>query len=66
MMGCQNSTHSLKVEVPANLMQPCADLQEVGGTTGKDFMLWGVDTVAKYNECAAQNDAWIEIGKALK
>ena len=47
-------------------MQPCAQLHEVGGITGKDFMLWGVDTVAKYNECAAQNDAWIEIGKALK
>ncbi len=47
-------------------MQPCQQLQEVQGTTGKDFMLWGVDTVAKYNECAAQNDAWIEIGKALK
>ena len=66
LMGCQNSTRLSKVEVPANLMQPCQQLQEVQGTTGKDFMLWGVDTVAKYNDCAAQNDAWIKIGKALK
>ena len=66
LMGCQNSTRLSKVEVPANLMQPCAELQEVQGTTGKDFMLWGLDTIAKYNDCAAKNDAWIGIGKALK
>ena len=24
------------------------------------------DTVAKHNECALQNDAWIKIGKALQ
>ena len=66
LMGCHSSTRLSKVEVPANLMQPCQQLQEVRGTTGKHFMLWGVDTVAKYNDCAAQNDAWIGIGKALK
>ena len=66
LMGCQNSTRLSKVEVPANLMQQCAELQEVQGTTGKDFMLWGLDTIAKYNDCAAKNDTWIGIGKALK
>ena len=47
-------------------MQPYPQLNEIQGNTGKDWMEWGVDTVAKYNECALQNDAWIKIGKALK
>lgn len=47
-------------------MQPCPQLNEIQGNTGKDWITWGVDTVPKYNECALQNDAWIKIGKALK
>ena len=65
MTACSPSTRLSKVEVPANLMQPCPQLQELQGKTGKDWMLWGVDTVDKYNQCAMQNDAWIKIGKAL-
>lgn len=66
MMACSPSTRLSKVEIPANLMQPCPQLNEIQGNTGKDWMTWGVDTVAKYNECALQNDALIKIGKALK
>ena len=66
MTACSPSTRLSKVEIPANLMQPCPQLNEIQGHTGKDWMTWGVDTVAKYNECALQNDAWIKIGKALK
>ena len=64
--ACTPSTRLFKVEVPANLMQPCPQLQELSGTTGKDWMKWGVDTVDKYNQCAMQVDAWIEVGKLLK
>ncbi len=64
--ACSSSTRLSKVEVPANLMQPCPQLQKLSGATGKDFMKWGVDTVDKYNQCAIQVDAWIKIGKALK
>ena len=66
MTACSPSTRLSKVEIPANLMQPCPQLNEIQGNTGKDWMIWGVDTVAKYNECALQNDAWIKIGKALQ
>ena len=65
-MGCNSSTHLSKVEVLANLMQPCPPLQELQGITGKAWALWGVDTVAKYNECALQNDAWIKIGETIE
>lgn len=64
--ACSPSTRLSKVEIPANLMQPCPQLNEIQGNTGKDWIEWGVDTVAKYNECALQNDAWIKIRKALK
>ncbi|WOE32731.1 MULTISPECIES: hypothetical protein [unclassified Acinetobacter] len=47
-------------------MQSCPQLQELSGTAGKELIKWGVDTVDKYNQCAMQVDAWIEVGKALK
>ncbi|OTG65047.1 hypothetical protein B9T28_09620 [Acinetobacter silvestris] len=64
-MGCSSSTH-LSPVIPANLMQPCPDLQILESGQGRSVLPWAVDTVAKYNECSAQIDAWIEIGKALK
>jgi len=36
-------------------MQPCPNLNELAGTTGKDWMLWSVDTIAKYNDCKARH-----------
>lgn len=62
MMGCQNSTH-LSPTVPSNLLQPCADLQQLESGQGKALMLWSVDTVAKYNDCKVRHTA---IVKALK
>ncbi|MEN5171572.1 hypothetical protein ABE427_02380 [Acinetobacter higginsii] len=41
-------------------------MNQIEAGTGKDVLLWVVDTVAKYNECAAKVDALIEIGKALR
>lgn len=66
LTACSPLTRLSKVEVPANLMQPCPELSELSGNTGKLLMKWGIDTVDKYNQCALQVDAWIEIGKALK
>lgn len=44
-------------------MQPAAKLQKLESTQGKAVMLWSIDTVAKYNQCSAQVDAFIEIHK---
>ncbi|MDM8400642.1 hypothetical protein M8M17_20130 [Acinetobacter baumannii] len=63
MTGCTKSTALLKPVIPANLMQPCPNLNEIEGTTGKDLMIWSVDTVAKYNDCKARHSA---IVKALE
>ncbi|UUS61842.1 hypothetical protein MST17_05950 [Acinetobacter sp. YH16056_T] len=60
--ACSNSTH-LSPVVPANLLESCADLQQLESGQGKALMLWSVDTVAKYNDCKARHGA---IVKALK
>ena len=65
MTACTNLTPSLPV-VPSNLMQPAPNLQKLESTQGKAVMLWSVDTVAKYNQCSAQLDAFIEIHKPSK
>ncbi|WHR58397.1 hypothetical protein PGW89_02795 [Acinetobacter haemolyticus] len=59
-MGCQKSTVLLKPTVPANLIQPCPALNQIESGTGKDALLWAVDTVAKYNECDARHAALAE------
>ncbi|WP_235898517.1 Rz1-like lysis system protein LysC [Acinetobacter baumannii] len=63
MTGCTKSTTLSKPVMPANLIQPCSNLNELTGTTGKDLMIWSVDTVAKYNDCKARHGALV---KALK
>ena len=62
MMGCSNSTH-LSTPIPANLLEPCPDLQKLQSGQGKAVMLWSVDTVAKYNDCKNKHGA---IVNALK
>ncbi|WP_444978678.1 Rz1-like lysis system protein LysC [Acinetobacter seifertii] len=63
LTGCNKSTILSKPVIPANLIQPCSNLNEIEGTTGKDLMIWSVDTVAKYNDCKARHGA---IVKALE
>ncbi|MCL6242989.1 hypothetical protein M5F04_00050 [Acinetobacter sp. ANC 7200] len=58
-MGCSNSIH-LSPAVPANLLEPCADLQQLESGQGKALMLWSVDTVAKYNDCKARHGAIVK------
>nr|WP_254799136.1 hypothetical protein [Acinetobacter nosocomialis] len=59
-MGCTRSTILSKPVIPANLMQSCPNLNEIEGTTGKDIMIWSVDTVAKYNDCKLRHNAVIK------
>lgn len=60
--ACSSSTH-LSPTIPANLLEPCADLKKLESGQGKDVMLWSIDVVAKYNDCKAKHGA---IVKALK
>ena len=46
--------------IPANLLQPCPTLNQIETGTGKDVLLWSVDTVAKYNECDARHKALVK------
>ena len=59
ILGCSNSTHLLTV-IPANLMEPCPDLQKLESGQGRAVMLWSVDTVAKYNNCKAKHGAIVK------
>ena len=62
MTACSNST-VLSPPLPANLLEPCANLQELEAGTGKAVMLWSVDTVAKYNECKLRHSKLVEAVK---
>lgn len=59
MMGCNSSTH-LSPVIPANLLEPCPDLQILESGQGKVVMLWSIDTIAKYNECKAKHGAIVK------
>ena len=60
MTACTKSTVLSKPVIPANLLQPCPNLNEIEQGTGKSIMLWAVDTVAKYNECDARHKALVK------
>ena len=60
MMGCQKSIVLSKPVIPANLLQPCPTLNQIERGTGKEVLLWAVDTVAKYNECDSKHDALVK------
>lgn len=38
-------------------MPPCPKLLKLESGQGKEITLWIIDTVSKYNECSALNDA---------
>ncbi|WP_081110050.1 Rz1-like lysis system protein LysC [Acinetobacter venetianus] len=60
MTGCSKSIALSKPVIPANLLQPCPTLNRLEQDTGKEVLLWAVDTVAKYNECDVRLDALVE------
>jgi hypothetical protein len=37
-----------------------SDFESDRGGTGKDVLLWAVDTVAKYNECDSKHAALVK------
>ena len=59
ILGCSTSTH-LSPTIPANLLEPCPELQILESGLGKDVMLWFVDTVAKYKACNARHSLLIK------
>ena len=59
-MGCQPSTH-LSPVIPANLIQPCADLQKLESGQGKVALVWAIDVVAKYNDCKGRHGAIVKV-----
>ncbi|EOR08298.1 hypothetical protein I593_01654 [Acinetobacter tandoii DSM 14970 = CIP 107469] len=59
MMGCQQSTH-LSPTIPANLLEPCADLQKLESGRGKVALVWSIDVVSKYNDCKAKHGAIVQ------
>ncbi|WEI20250.1 hypothetical protein PY247_11380 [Acinetobacter proteolyticus] len=62
-MACSKSIGLSKPVIPANLLEPCPKFSYLEGGTGKDALLWAVDTVAKGNECAARHAALAEATK---
>jgi hypothetical protein len=62
ILGCSTSTH-LSPTIPANLLEPCPDLQQLEDGMGRTLLLWSVDTVAKYNDCKARHKALIQVLK---
>ncbi len=59
MMGCQQSIH-LSPTIPANILEPCADLQKLESGQGKVALVWSIDVIAKYNDCKAKHVAIVE------
>ena len=60
--GCSTKRY-ITPTVPVNLKQPCPNLKTIESNSGEAWLRWGVDTVAKYNDCKSRHGA---IVKALK
>lgn len=59
MTGCKRSIPSYPT-IPTNLLESCEKLNQLGGKSGKDFMLWATDTIGKYENCKLKHDKLIE------
>ncbi|WP_427833801.1 hypothetical protein [Acinetobacter radioresistens] len=46
--------------MPANLLEPCPDLQKLESGQGKVALVWSIDVVAKYNDCKARHGAIVK------
>ncbi|ULJ60770.1 Rz1-like lysis system protein LysC [Wielerella bovis] len=61
LTACSNLTApSMVNNPPANLMQPCPDLPILTASTGSDVLLWSVQTVYLYRDCAARHQGLID------
>lgn len=66
LTACSPSTNGLLQgtrlpALPVDLSRPCAELSTLDGTTAQSNYLWAIDTIDKYNRCAAMKDAVTEI-----
>ncbi|AXY57253.1 hypothetical protein CDG60_12170 [Acinetobacter chinensis] len=59
MTGCNSSTH-LSPNLPANLLEPCPDLQKLESGQGKVALVWSIDVISKYNDCKARHGAIVK------
>ena len=50
----------LSPTIPANLIEPYPDLQQLEDGTGRTLLLWSVDTVAKYNDCKSKHSVIVK------
>ena len=47
-------------EPPADLTQPCPQLQPLAGMTGADMTRWIIETAHLYADCKARHEALVE------
>ncbi|WP_425451168.1 Rz1-like lysis system protein LysC [Kingella potus] len=63
LTACANSTPPSQNKPPADLVQPCAKLQPLDGTTGADILPWALQTVHLYKDCAERHNALVSVFK---
>ncbi len=51
--------------IPANLLEPCSELQILESGLGKDIVIWSIDTSAKYKDCKARHSLLTKIIRDL-
>ena len=59
LTACTSSTKPWPgaIKPPPELIQPCAPLPELAGTSGADVLPWAVGVVHQYNDCRARHRA---------
>lgn len=60
-MGCQQSIKPQALVIPANLKQPCPDLQKLESGYGKEILRVMVDDRRKYIDCQQRHAAIVSL-----
>ncbi|WP_431733334.1 hypothetical protein [Kingella kingae] len=61
MTACANSTAPLVAsKSSADLLQPCAELPELGNGSAKAVLLWSVQAAHLYHDCKARHRALVK------
>lgn len=61
MTACVSSTVQSRIEIPVDLAQPCPDLPELSGGTGKEVLNWSVQVISLYNDCKSKHEKLIKV-----
>ena len=59
MTGCQSSIKPQALQIPANLKEPCPDLQKLESGQGKEVLRIMTDDRRKYVECRNRHSALV-------